>query len=66
MEALENFVESNTQIVVSVTITDFHLHIHLIFLSSLVNLVSFPSVGLSETVETTAAGLGGVGLLQNT
>lgn len=64
MEALNNFVESNTHIAVSVTFADFHLLVDLFFFP--VNLLSFPSVRLSETTETIAAGLGGVRLLQDT
>lgn len=37
-----------------------------VFPPTLVNLLSFPSVGISETFETVAGGLGDIKLLQNT
>lgn len=64
-EALDNFVESNPHIVVSVTFTRFHL-LDGIYCSTLVNLPCFSTVGLSETVEATTPGLGDFRLFQST
>lgn len=64
MEALDNFVESNPHIVVS-GMLDLNVG-NYFFPPSLMILVCFSTVGLSETAETTAAGPGDVRIFQNT
>lgn len=69
MEALDNFVESNTHIVVrgtlsySVSCTDLGAE-KLAF--SLVTAMCFSTVGLSSTAETTAASVGNIRIFQKT
>lgn len=63
VEALLDFVESDTRVVVSWTLRDVQL---LVGLCQTVRRVSVSAVGLSEAAQTAAAGDGGVRVLQNT